>query len=240
MTPSLFDLPLRIGDALPLAGILIQALGAQPNPVSDDVRARVAGRVSGLRFGAMRPLVASLERDPVHPSAYYICVDGVNDEPLLLRVAPASTSSSGLFPKAILIGRSRIGPTEAVLNAVPFGPADRDRITAFAEKVNQSFLPRSSGSRPVIRVRCEDPANECPVAFDGFRKLLRSGGRNLAAFSPGEKHVPEDFVPAVIWSAIRTGWREGFAIESARMALMVSRDIELKSGMEREEILNLF
>ena len=240
MTPSLFDLPLRVGDALPLAEILIQALGAQPNPVSDDVRARVAGRVGGLRSESMRPLTASIERDPVHPSAYYICVDGVDNQPLLLRVAPASTPSSGLFPKAILIGRSRIGATEAVLNAVPFGPGDADRIAAFAENVNKVFLPRSPASRPVVRVRCEDPANGCPVAFEGFRKLLRAGGRNLAAFSADEGQVSREFVSAVIWAAIRTGWREGFAIESARMPLVVSRDIDLKVGMGREEILSQF
>jgi hypothetical protein len=128
----LFDLPLRLGDAAALAAILFHELGTKPVAVKAAQRRRIEARSGGLKFTAMRPFFASLERDPVHPSAYYICVDGVESQPLLLRVATASTPSSGLFPKSILIGRTFVGRTEAVFNAIPFGPRDEDAIRTYA------------------------------------------------------------------------------------------------------------
>jgi hypothetical protein len=73
-----------------------------------------------VNFECMTPLMASLERDPVHFSAWYVCVDGVEKQPLLLRAVSATTPSSGLFPKAFLIGRTFAGTNQVVLNAVPF------------------------------------------------------------------------------------------------------------------------
>ncbi|HXJ38072.1 MAG TPA: hypothetical protein VNH18_02270, partial [Bryobacteraceae bacterium] len=75
------------------------------------------------------------------------CVDGVDDQPLLLRCAPATTPSSGIFPKAILIGRTYVTPpdgsraatTEMVLNAIPFGETDGAAIRAFADKINMAY-----------------------------------------------------------------------------------------------------
>ena len=162
MTPSLFDLPLRLGDAAALAAILLDVTGAHGKQITDDQRNRAASRASALNFEHLRPLFPSLERDPVHPAACYVCVDGVDDQPLLLRAAPATTPSSGLFPKAILIGRTHIGSREVVLNAIPFGPGDRERIAAFSEEVNKAFQPRLAGSRPVSVVRSTTPARTFP------------------------------------------------------------------------------
>ena len=254
MTPSLFDLPLRVGDAAALAGVILEQLRKPGAPLNDDVRGRIAGRANGLKFQAMRPLMASLERDPVHPSAYYVCVDGVDDQPLLLRMAPASTPSSGLFPKAILIGRTYIGPSEAVLNAVPFGPGDNDRIRAFSEKVNPAFLPKPATTRPVIRVRAGGPGAAFPVAFEGFRKILRTTGQNMAAFSLTDGQDAEAFYFTAVWSAIRTGWREGYALEAPGTPVIdgvrgrpfetqltfISRDVTLMPDMTRGQVLELF
>ena len=118
VTPSLFDLPLRLGDAALLAPILFEQLGSRPVPVTSEQRVRIASRAGALRFSALRPHYGSLERDPVHPSACYLCVDAIEGEPLLLRVAPAKTPSSGLFPRSILIGRTFIGREEVVFNVV--------------------------------------------------------------------------------------------------------------------------
>ncbi|MDP9171569.1 MAG: hypothetical protein M3N54_13200 [Acidobacteriota bacterium] len=90
MTPSLFDLPLRIADAAVLAGILIDCAGAQGTPVTPAIRTRVAARLAAVKFASLRPFAPSLERDPTHPSALYICVDGV-DGP-----AAAAAGSAGL------------------------------------------------------------------------------------------------------------------------------------------------
>lgn len=183
MTPTLFDLPLRLGDAVALAEVLLNVLGSQPKPVNDEQRGRVASRASSLTFHSLRPYFASIERDPVHPAACYICVDGVDNQPLLLRIAPSTTSSSGLFPNAILIGRTHLGPREVVINAVPFGPNDRDRIQVFSEQINRAFLPRPG-----------------------------TAGRTLPASAPAEGQDPEEFYYAAVWSAIRAGCREGYVL----------------------------
>ena len=140
-------------------------------------------------------------------------VDGVDDRPLMLRVAPSTTPSSGLFPRAILIGRTHLGPREVVINAVPFGPKDYDRIQVFAEKVNRAFLPKPAGMRPVARVWSDRPAQTFPAAFDTFRKLLKSIGQNRAAFAMAAGQDAEEFYFAAVWAAIRSGWREGYALQ---------------------------
>lgn len=130
MTPSLFDLPLRLGDAVTVAGLLLD-LPVVSRPITDEQRSRLAARAKGLAFTALKPYWPTLERDPIHPSAYYLKVDGIDDQALLLRIAPANTPSSGLFPKAILIGRTYVTPpagsraqtTEMVLNAIPYADA---------------------------------------------------------------------------------------------------------------------
>ena len=213
MIPTLFDLPLRLGDTVALAEILLDVLRADAKPVSEEQRGRIASRAGSIGFQCLRPWFGSIERDPVHPAAYYICVDGVDDRPLMLRVAPSTTPSSGLFPKAILIGRTHLGPREVVINAVPFGPKDYDRIQVFAEKVNRAFLPKPAGMRPVARVWSDRPAQTFPAAFDTFRKLLKSIGQNRAAFAMAAGQDAEEFYFAAVWAAIRSGWREGYALQ---------------------------
>jgi hypothetical protein len=210
----LFDLPLRLGDASALAAILFDQLGSNPKPITDDARSRIAARTGGTRFENMCPQFASIERDPIHPSAYFICVDAIDRQPLLLRVAPASTPSSGIFPQAILIGRTFLGTREVVLNAVPFSPADHERILAFSQQINTAFQPKPFGSKPVIRVRSDAPAHNFPTAFEGFRKILRATGQNLACFAVFPQQNPLGFYYETLWSAIRAGWREGFTIEA--------------------------
>jgi hypothetical protein len=213
VTPSLFDLPLRLGDTVVLAEIFLDVLRADSKRVIDDQRGRIASRAASLEFQCLRPWFGSIERDPVHPAAYYICVDGVDDQPLLLRVAPSTTPSSGLFPKAILIGRTHLGPREMVMNAVPFGPEDFSRIQVFSEKVNPAFLPKPAGIRPITHVWSDRPAETFPASFDMFRKLLKNTGQNQAAFAMAESQDAERFYFATVWAAIRAGWREGYALQ---------------------------
>ena len=196
MTPSLFDLPVRTGEAALVANLVMEIAGSKP--LSDEVRNRIGSRASTLKLETTRPHFGSLERDPIHASAIYLAIDGIGGVPLLLRIAPAATPSSGLFPKSILIARvPGASGQELVINAIPFGPSDEETIRTFAEKVNRSFQPKRTGG-----TAGEFPANP-EAAFREFRAIQKARGQNVAAF-----HDPVTGV----WAAIRTGWREGWTL----------------------------
>ena len=214
MTPSLFDLPLRLGDAALLAPILFEQLGSRPVPVTSEQRVRIASRAGALRFSALKPHYGSLERDPVHPSACYLCVDAIEGEPLLLRVAPAKTPSSGLFPRSILIGRTFIGREEAVFNVVPFGPGDGEQIEAFSARVNPAFRPKVLGARPVLRICGDQPTLAFPTALENFARGRDLQGREELVFVLGPGQDAAKFRRETLWSAIRAGWREGYGLQA--------------------------
>jgi hypothetical protein len=197
MTPSLFDLPVRTGEAAAIANLVIEL--AASKPLTEEVRARIGSRAAVLRLEATKPYFASLERDPIHASAIYLAIDGIHGEPLLLRIAPATTPSSGLFPKSILIGRvPGPGGQELVINAIPFGAGDEESIKTFAEKINRAFLPKK-GAVPAARLP-EGPE----AAFEEFRLVLKTKGLNQAVYHN---------VTSGVWAAIRTGWREGWVYQ---------------------------
>ena len=204
MTPVPLDLPLRPPEAAELAGIVFSL--AERKPLNDEVRARIASRLAAVRFDSLRPYPASLERDPVHHSTYYMAVDGRNGEPLLLHMAPAAAPTSSIFAKPLLIGRVRqpAGP-EMVINSIPFGPADHDSIERFARQIDEAFLPRAQASRAAIVARAT------PAAFDGFRAALKRSRKNLAAVAAAPGQPPMDFYYAGVQAAIRAGWREGYS-----------------------------
>lgn len=204
MTPVPLDLPLRPPEAAELASLVFSL--AERKPLNDEIRARIASRLAVARFVSLRPYPASLERDPVHHSTYYMAVDGQNGEPLLLHMAPAAAPTSSIFPRPLLIGRMRQpnGP-EMVINAVPFGPADRESVERFATQIDDAFLPRSQGSRGAIVARAGTDS------FEGFRAALKRSRKNLAAIAAEPGESPAAFYYAGIWAAIRAGWREGYS-----------------------------
>ena len=213
MTPSLFDLPLRLSDAASLAPLLFEQLGSRPVPVTSEQRQRVAARAGGLRFNALQPCYGSLERDPVHPSACYVCVDAIDGQHLLLRVAPASTPSSGLFPRSILIGRTFIGREETVFNVVPFGPGDHDNIQTFAAQLNPAFQPKGLGAKAVIRYTADAPARSFPLALEAFSRRANSRPQEELVFVLGVGQDATTFYNETRWAVIRAGWREGYGIQ---------------------------
>jgi hypothetical protein len=197
VTPVPFDLPVRTGEAGALARILYEHGN---RPLTDDLRNRLSVRAAALKMETIRPYFGSLERDPIHPEAFFLAVDGVNAQPLLMRFAPGSTPSSGLFPKAILIGRLRAGSQETVINAVPFGPADRERIHTFAWQVTPALLPKVQGSKSTLSL---------PVragVFEHFRAIAKPLGLNVACVSGN--------LDMILWEAARSGWREGYSAET--------------------------
>ena len=202
MTPTLFDLPVRTSEAGALARLLYEH---GTRKLTDDLRNRLGVRASALKLETIRPYFGSLERDPIHPEAFYLAVDGINGQPLLMRFAPSSTPSSGLFPKAILIGRLRVGSQETVINAVPFGPGDRERIRTFAGQVNPALLPKPQGSKPTLSVPVQ------PGVFEHFRTISKPLGLNVACVS-GDMET-------ALWEAARSGWRDGYSAESADPAI---------------------
>ena len=206
------QLPLKASEAGALAGLVIEQCHGRK--LTDDLRNRLGARVLGLRLSSITPYIRSLERDPIHPSTWYLAVDtrGPHPESLLLRIALESSPASGLFPNALLIGRMRIHTgEEAVVNAIGFSPADRAGIRTFAEQVNPGFLPRPRGPAPAIALDLDDPAAGLPLAFDAWRGILRTNGVNLASVMTGA--AIEDLCDTAIWAAIRAGWREGYGIE---------------------------
>ena len=205
MTPSLFDLPVRTAEAAELANLVFELAGEKP--FTDEIRNRIAQRFKMLALPNTVPYFGSLERDPIHPSAVYLAIDGVERQPLLLRMAPASSPSSGIFPKSILIGRVR-GPkaTELVINAIPFARTDYEAVKQFAAEVNPAFQPRPAGSRTALIVKTNDPE----AAFHTFRTILKERNLNIAGI--------ED-APSGTWAAIRTGWREGWVNQDSDRTL---------------------
>jgi hypothetical protein len=215
-----------MSDAARFAEVLLGVLGAVPKPVTEEERTRIASRCAPLSLEHLTPYFPSIERDPIHPAAAYVCADGVDSQPLLLRAAPASSPSSGLFPKSILIGRTHLSKFEVVINAIPFGPGDDERIAVFSQKVNKVFRPRSSGSKPVIVIRSDAPAQTLPAVFDAFRRRLKATGRSQLAFAG----IPESVIS---WAAIRAGWREGYSLDTFESA---AATIDVTPDMSSEDI----
>ena len=129
MTPIPFDLPLRPSEAGVLAGLIFEH--AEGKRLTEDVRNRLAGRANQIKFESLTPYLGSLEKDPVHPSSYYVAVDAAS--PLLLHIALSAAPTGSLYPKSLLIGRMR-SPRgrEIVINAVPFAATDRENVLKYA------------------------------------------------------------------------------------------------------------
>ena len=201
------EVPVRASEASELADLIFEF--AETRRLTDDLRNRMHGRIGNLKLETIVAHTGSLCADPVHPSAFYVAVDGIREgvsKPWLLRVADANTPSSALFPKAILIGRMRLqNRREIVASVVPFGPDDATHIRTFAAEVDRAFLPRPQGTSPSMAAY----ANDQP--FAEFRHIHKSGGLNWAA-TWGSRD-------AGIWAAIRAGWREGYSAESEPLLL---------------------
>jgi len=148
------ELPLKPSEAAALADLIFQF--TEGRPLNDETRNRLNGRLGALEQTSMIPFMGSLQKDPIHASAYYIAVDAMSESgvnPLLLRMALASSPASALFPDPILIGRMRPGGgREIVVNAIPFAASDRQNIRTFASRIDRSFYPRPQGAQSAISV----------------------------------------------------------------------------------------
>ena len=181
-----------------LADLVLQHV--EGRALTDDLRSRLGARIKSLRLSNLSVFAGSLQKDPIHPSVYYIAVGKLVEasSTMLLRVALASSPSSGLFPNSLLIGRMRNSSgREIVINAIPFGSSDRVNIRTFVERVDTAFAPRPQGTAPAIGV------NASLGAFDAFRTIFKSAGKNLSSVCSPECET-------AMWCAVMSGWRGGY------------------------------
>jgi hypothetical protein len=142
-------------------------------------------------------------------------VDVREGPPHLLHMALATAPTSSIFYKTLLIGRMRrVRGPEIIINAVPFGPDDTVNVDKLAA-LDPAFLPRPHGPRPALA------AEASAEAFEAFRAIWKRSRKNVASVS-GPYHQ-------AVWSAIRTGWREGY---SAVMELRVSDEADIMAARE--------
>ena len=202
------ELPVSAAETAVFAELLLDQLDR--GPLTNDARNRVAARAGSLRLASFTIFAGSIAKDPIHPSTYYVAVDA-HEKSLLLRVALASSPSSGLFPNALLIGRMRtVSGREIVVNAIPFGSRDHTSIGTYAERVDTAFLPRPQAGLPAIAVQTENPDAVLPAVFEAFRAIVKKLGVNLAGVQAVSGF--EHFYYAAVWAAIRAGWREGYTV----------------------------
>ena len=217
------ELPLKPSEAAALADLIFQH--AEGHPLNDDIRNRLNGRLGSLELTSMVPFLGSLQKDPVHSSAYYIAVDassGPGADSLMLRMALASSPASAHFPDSILIGRMRPGGgREIVVNAIPFAVTDRENIRTFAGRIDRSFYPRPQGAQSAISLTIRNPLKGIPAAFDAFRTISRKYGVNLASVTATANSSGEEIYCTALWAAIRAGWREGY-----NLSLTLPKDVE--------------
>jgi hypothetical protein len=157
-------------------------------------------RATQTPWESMRVYWGSLAPDPIAKSTYYVAVDGRG--PALLHIALSSAPASGLFSGQILVGRMRTPRgLEVVVNAIPFGPNDEEKILTYATQLDRALLPGPQGVETLYIAARSD----ADTAFAQFRAVQRKYGLSVAAYT-GAPHEG-------IYGAIRHGWREGFALE---------------------------
>ncbi len=236
-----FELPLRASEAAALVDLIFQQV--KDRPLNDDLRGRLASRIPSLGLTTMTVYMGSLQQDPVLPTSYFLAADGLAGgqvRPLLLHISSASSPSSGLFPKAMLIGRMRPGGgPEVVVSAVPFSSYDHEHIRTFVREVDRDFLPRPQGSSPAIAAGNRHPEISLPAVFEACRTIYRTYGVNMASTAQlsatreattdaaieardgenptaaGHTRVSiRHLYHAGLWAAIRAGWRLGYNAEA--------------------------
>lgn len=241
MTAIPLELPVKAQEAGAVAEVLFEL--AEGRPLDEDLRSRIGARLTGLRLTSLEVYPGSLARDPIHQSVYYVAADGLLSErpkSVLLRVAPATAPSSGLFPASQLILRQRTSSgIEVVVNAISFSARDEEALRTYAEEVDPAFLPEPQGARAAIAAGARHPEVALPAIFEAYRVIYKNTGLNLASTpqlsatremtteealarrdgedptAPGHTRVSiRRLYHAGLWAAIRAGWRQGYTAEA--------------------------
>ena len=212
-----------------MAALILDSAANQP--LTDELRTRLAERAADLKLDGPHPLFASLERDPADPASYYVAADA-------------------LSPQLLHISRKGV-------EARPFASTDQESIRWFAETVNRAFLPRPQRDLPAIAVGNRHPEVSLPAAFEAFRLILKKTGVNMAstvqlsatremttdkviAARDGENPTAaghtrvsiRHLYHAGLWAAIRDGWREGYNAEADHFIVTGSNAKEIARSVE--------
>ncbi len=259
MTPVPLELPLKASEAAALADLIFQH--TEGKPLNDEMRNRLAGRVTALGLTSLQVYVGSLQQDPIHQGAFYVAVDGLSSgkaQALLLHLSSASSPATALFPKALLIGRMRPGGgREVVVSAIPFSSSDYEHIKTFAEQVDRDFLPRPQGAHAAIAVGNRHPEISLPAVFEAYRSIYKSTGANMASTgqlsatremtldavidardgenptAPGHTRVSiRHLYYTGLWAAIRAGWRLGYNAEADHIIVTGETPMQIAESVE--------
>ena len=204
-----------------------------------------AGLVEKLPFSDAAPCPESLS---VCGDASFMALDA-GGESLLLQAG----GSAGAHGLAGLVWRDPSGPRYLYR----FGPADRDNIRAFAERIDRSFLPRPQRALPAIAAGNRHPEISLPAVFAAFAEIERNTGRNVASTvqlsatremttdeeiarrdgsnptAPGHTRVSiAHLYHAGLWAAIRAGYRSGYTAEADHFIVDGADDASIARSVE--------
>ena len=219
MIPDSLRVPVPAQEASALADLIFQF--AEGRRVDEALRRMLASRASQGALGRLRVPWGSLVPDPVAKSTYYVAADA--PAPVLLHVAIATAPGTGLFPGASLVGFMRTPKgTEVVVNAIPFGAGESERILTYATKLDRGVMPGPQGVETLFVAASRD----ADTAFGQYRAVQRKYGMSVAAWTGG--------VEEGLWGAIRHGWRDGYAMRGE--AAPATRAFVDASGLSDEEL----
>jgi hypothetical protein len=153
--------------------------------------------------------------------------------PVLLHFALAASVNGTEFPGAVLVGRVRPGGgREVIVTAAPFSASSREQVRAFLDHVDNAFLPTPQGGASSISMGVRHPALSIPEVFDGCRRVLDKLGWNPASLHGDGIASGTDLYDAAVWSAIRSGWREGYNLEAEHIGVRSGTPEEVAESME--------
>lgn len=202
---------------------------------------RVAERL-GLARERVRVITESITRSA---DASYAVVD-VDGQSRLVQVGGE-----------VIAGEPISSDAESRICVYPFSVNDDSYLSAFAEKVDRSFLPRPQRDQAAIAAGNRHPEVSLPAVFDAFHAILKTTGRNLASTvqlsatremtTDAEIEARDGSNPtaaghtrvsirhlyyAGLWAAIRAGYRAGYNAEADHFIVSGNDDRAIEKSVE--------
>ncbi len=191
MTPSQLLPPVKPSEAVAIAELILRL--TQGRPWSTDVRAKLAGSLPTLHLEKLTAFPLTLTADPTHAATYFLIVQ-TSDEPWLLHIAPASSATTPIFPKPMLLARVRpAGEREIVINAIQV----EGNVAPIIQGLYTNLLARST-------------------SFHNLQSMPTSGNLKdfLKSFPKRPNLLPAIRVAQSSWQPylpiLLSSWREGF------------------------------
>ncbi len=228
--------------------------------INTKSREGIAKDIAGLKLAGLKAYAGSLARDPANGANCYLAVDAAADGktmPLLMHVGVDSSSAGHLLAEPIRTEHVQVEGREIRLSFIPFGSYDHENIRKFAEQVERAFLPRPQRSQPAIAAGNRHPEISLPAVFDAFRTILDKLHVNMAStvqLSATREMTTEDAIEqrdgenpvatghtrvsirhlyhAGLWTAIRSGWREGYNAEADHFIVSGNNPEEIAQSVE--------